>query len=69
MPDETRWARYRKLPVVISARRLTERREIATREGVIVGEPGDWLIRGVKGELYPCGDDIFRQTYEPEVKS
>ncbi|MDR9777227.1 hypothetical protein RJJ65_32230 [Rhizobium hidalgonense] len=29
-----------------------------------IAEPGDWIIRGVKGELYPCRDDIFRMTYE-----
>ena len=27
--------------------------------------PGDWIIRGIKGELYPCKDEIFRLTYEP----
>ncbi len=27
--------------------------------------PGDWIITGVKGEVYPCRDDIFRMTYEP----
>lgn len=26
---------------------------------------GDWIIRGVKGEYYPCKPDIFAQTYEP----
>ena len=25
---------------------------------------GDWIIKGVAGEFYPCRDDIFRQTYE-----
>ena len=25
---------------------------------------GDWIIRGIKGELYPCKDDIFKATYE-----
>ena len=38
---------------------------IDTREGSIYGQPGDWLIQGVKGEVYPCGDEIFRATYEP----
>lgn len=28
--------------------------------------PGDWIIRGVKGELYPCKPDIFEATYEQE---
>lgn len=31
-----------------------------------VGQPGDWLIRGVKGELYFCKPNIFAETYEPE---
>lgn len=25
---------------------------------------GDWIIRGVQGEFYPCADDVFRETYE-----
>lgn len=37
---------------------------IATLEGVMRAEPGDWVIRGVKGELYPCKPDIFAATYE-----
>jgi hypothetical protein len=28
--------------------------------------PGDWIITGVKGEVYACKDDIFRATYERE---
>lgn len=32
---------------------------------VIVAGPGDYVIRGVKGEYYPCRGDIFEQTYEP----
>lgn len=38
--------------------------KIATLEGVMEAAPGDWIIRGVKGELYPIKDDIFRETYE-----
>ena len=37
---------------------------IETLEGTMRGEPGDWIIRGVKGEFYPCKPDIFEQTYE-----
>ena len=37
---------------------------IATLEGVMHANPGDWIIRGVAGEFYPCRDDIFRATYE-----
>lgn len=38
---------------------------IPTLEGVMVASEGDWVIRGVKGELYPCKPDIFAATYEP----
>ena len=38
---------------------------IETLEGVMEAKPGDWIIRGVKGELYPCKPDIFAATYEP----
>lgn len=38
--------------------------EIKTLEGVMRGEIGDWIIRGVKGEIYPVKDEIFRITYE-----
>lgn len=37
---------------------------IQTLEGVMYAEPGDWVIRGVKGEFYPCKPDIFEATYE-----
>ena len=37
---------------------------IHTLEGKMVASPGDWIIRGVKGELYPCKNDIFLATYE-----
>jgi hypothetical protein len=37
---------------------------ISTLEGTMVASPGDWIIRGVKGELYPCKPDIFEATYE-----
>lgn len=39
--------------------------KIETLEGTMRGDDGDWIIQGVKGELYPCRDDIFRATYEP----
>ena len=37
---------------------------LPTLEGVMEASPGDWIIRGVKGELYPCKPDIFEMTYE-----
>src|SRR5574341_16066 len=38
---------------------------ISTLEGVMTACVGDWIIQGVKGELYPCKNDIFQATYEP----
>jgi len=38
---------------------------IPTLEGDHRANPGDWIIRGVRGEFYPCKDEIFRMTYEP----
>ncbi len=37
---------------------------IPTLEGVMQADEGDWIIRGVEGEFYPCKPDIFEKTYE-----
>jgi hypothetical protein len=37
---------------------------IVTLEGAMSGSVGDWIIRGVQGEFYPCKPDIFEATYE-----
>lgn len=37
---------------------------IFTLEGVMVARPFDWIIKGIKGEFYPCKPDIFEATYE-----
>lgn len=37
---------------------------IPTLEGEMTANPGDWIIKGVKGEFYPCKHDIFEATYE-----
>jgi len=39
---------------------------ITTLEGPMWATPGDWIIRGVQGEFYPCKPDIFEATYELE---
>jgi len=41
-----------------------QRIEIKTLEGWMIGNIDDWIIRGVKGELYPCKPDIFEATYD-----
>jgi hypothetical protein len=42
---------------------------IGTLEGEMRADRGDWIIRGVKGELYPCKPDIFEATYEPALST
>lgn len=37
---------------------------VKTLEGVMRANFGDWIIKGVKGEFYPCKPDIFAATYE-----
>lgn len=37
---------------------------ISTLEGVMRVEPGDWIIKGIAGEFYPCKPDIFAATYD-----
>ncbi len=39
--------------------------DLPTLEGLMHGKPGDWVIVGVAGEVYPCKPDIFAATYEP----
>lgn len=42
--------------------------EIPTLEGSMAASVGDWIIKGVKGEFYPCKPDIFEKTHEPEFQ-
>lgn len=39
--------------------------DIITLEGNMRADVGDWVIQGVKGEVYPCKPDIFAATYDP----
>ncbi len=58
--------RYRKKPVVVSARGPIEEEEtIETLEGPLHASVGDYVITGVQGEVYPIKADIFEATYEP----
>jgi len=62
--DKLQFQKYRKIPVVVEAYQTDVEMEIETLEGVMKANKGDWIIRGVKGELYPCKSDIFEMTYE-----
>jgi hypothetical protein len=41
-----------------------EEMSITTLEGEMVASVGDYIIKGVAGELYPCKPDIFKATYD-----
>jgi CheY-like chemotaxis protein len=56
--------KFRKKPIVVDAYQTPKRLAIHTLEGVLIAEPGDWIITGTKGEQYPCKPDIFEKTYE-----
>lgn len=38
--------------------------EIKTLEGIVTASEGDYIIKGLRGEFYPCKPDIFEMTYE-----
>ena len=48
----------------VSLHGATNKLMISTLEGLMSADPGDWIIKGVVGELYPCKPDIFAATYE-----
>lgn len=62
MLDSARW--FRKQPTAIQAIQVHEPTIIHTIEGIMTAVPGSYIIRGVRGELYPCRADIFEETYE-----
>lgn len=61
LPDETEGVATLK-PGQIA--RVHDDLAVCTLEGVIWAKPGDYIIRGIKGELYPCKPDIFAATYD-----
>ena len=60
-----KWMKARKKPVIVDFRNVDKREVIETREGKLFAYPdNDYVIKGVKGELYPIAKDIFYETYE-----
>ena len=51
--------------VVLAAATPPAKLAIETLEGTMIAAYGDWIIKGVKGEFYPCKPDVFAATYEP----
>ena len=66
------WTRDSKTPAGMDDRVINDEVDenqlsIATLEGAHWVTPGDWIIKGVAGEFYPCKPDIFKATYEEVV--
>ena len=58
------WANSTERPVEVKSGLHGWCLAIQTLEGEHLATPGDWIIKGVKGEFYPCKPDIFALTYE-----
>jgi hypothetical protein len=50
--------------LLVTFKPASEQLVIPTLEGDHIANVGDWIIKGVKGEFYPCKPDIFAETYE-----
>ena len=55
---------YVKKPIPIQAIQIFEPFEVVTLEGTMTGKSGDWIMKGIRGELYICNDSIFKESYE-----
>ena len=53
-----------KKPIPVDCAQINEPFEVESLEGNHRGKPGDWLMRGVQGELYVCDREIFEKTYD-----
>ena len=58
--DIVKWMKARYVSTGVEGDRLV----IVTLEGDMTAALGDWIIKGVRGEFYPCKPDIFKATYE-----
>jgi len=61
---EDGWRWYRKKPIRVKAIRMDCPFRVETMEGWLKGKTGDYLIQGVKGELYLCDAKIWKLTYD-----
>ena len=60
----SRWADWKVISRWPDGGRHGRQISILTLEGAMEASVGDWIVRGVKGEFYPCKPDIFALTYE-----
>lgn len=62
--DLPKGAQECKKKTTIMAVQMTTDFEVITIEGKVQGKAGDWLAKGIAGELYPIAQDIFEKSYE-----
>lgn len=53
-----------KKPIPIRCVQIHQPFTVETMEGSLEGKPGDWLMVGIHGEMYPIDNEIFVKTYE-----
>ncbi len=56
--------KYKSDPCSVCSNPMGSHGSIDTLEGKHIVCPGDWIIKGIKGEYYPCKPDIFEATYK-----
>lgn len=61
--DQSQVKRYVKKPIVIEAVQINEEFEVDTLEGTMKGKADDYLVVGIKGEMYPVDKEIFEESY------
>jgi hypothetical protein len=63
LPHPTKIKDFRK-KTTIKAVQMEKDFAVLTLEGMTYGKAGDWLAKGIRGELYPIAKEIFEETYE-----
>lgn len=53
-----------KKPIPIRCIQIQEPFAVETMEGILEGKAGDYLMVGIRGEMYPCDQQIFKETYD-----
>ena len=71
--DVLEWSTNKRPIVIVSNQEFgnlakTQYAEITTLEGVMRADVGDWIIKGVEGEVYPCKDSVFLKTYDAIIE-
>lgn len=58
------WSTKKRPIIIIKSDNVVQYVDIWTLEGTMKANVGDWIIKGINGEVYPCKDEIFLKTYE-----